>query len=237
MRILLVEDNLDLTDSVVQHLRRTGNAVDHEADGLNALRFLEHERYDLVLLDIGLPRLDGLSLLAELRRRGDATPVLMLTERSDIEDRISALDVGADDYIGKPFDFRELAARCRALTRRRQAQAQTSSLVRIGPMLMDNAARRLRFEDRTIDLPNREYSLLEILVGRLGQVVSKAEITNRLFALSEEAGSNTVELYVARLRKKLPQQFLRIVTVRGTGYLAETLRDCAQAQPGGGAHE
>ncbi|MBO7941667.1 winged helix-turn-helix transcriptional regulator, partial [Streptomyces sp. S9] len=106
-----------------------------------------------------------------------------------------------------------------------------------GPMLMDNAARRLRFEDRTIDLPNREYSLLEILVGRLGQVVSKAEITNRLFALSEEAGSNTVELYVARLRKKLPQQFLRIVTVRGTGYLAETLRDCAQAQPGGGAHE
>lgn len=235
MRILLVEDNLDLADSVVQHLRRTGNAVDHQADGLSALRFLEHERYDLVLLDIGLPAMDGLSLLAELRRRGDATPVLMLTERSDIEDRISALDVGADDYIGKPFDFRELAARCRALTRRRQAQA--SSLVRIGPMTMDNAARRLRFEDRTIDLPNREYSLLEILVGRLGQVVSKAEITNRLFALSEEAGSNTVELYVARLRKKLPQQFLRIVTVRGTGYLAETLRECAQAQPAGGAHE
>lgn len=235
MRILLVEDNLDLADSVVQHLRRTGNAVDHQADGLSALRFLEHERYDLVLLDIGLPAMDGLSLLAELRRRGDATPVLMLTERSDIEDRISALDVGADDYIGKPFDFRELAARCRALTRRRQAQA--SSLVRIGPMTMDNAARRLRFEDRTIDLPNREYSLLEILVGRLGQVVSKAEITNRLFALSEEAGSNTVELYVARLRKKLPQQFLRIVTVRGTGYLAETLRECAQARPAGGAHE
>lgn len=222
MRIFLIEDNLDLAQAVVQHLRRTGNAVDHESDGLNACRFLEHERYDLILLDIGLPRMDGLSLLAELRRRGDATPVLMLTERSDIEDRISALDVGADDYIGKPFDFRELSARCRALTRRRQAH--TSSLVRIGPLVMDNAARRVKFEDRTIDLPNREYSLLEILVGRLGQVVSKSEITNRLFALSEEAGSNTVELYIARLRKKLPQQFLRIVTVRGSGYLAETIR-------------
>lgn len=227
MRILLVEDNLDLAHAVVQHLRRTGNAVDHEADGLSACRFLEHERYDLVVLDIGLPRMDGLSLLAELRRRGDATPVLMLTERSDIEDRISALDVGADDYIGKPFDFRELSARCRALTRRRQAQ--TSALVRIGPMTMDNAARRLHFHNRTIDLPNREYSLLEILVGRLGQVVSKNEITNRLFALSEEAGSNTVELYVARLRKKLPHDLLRIVTVRGTGYLAETTHGSGMA--------
>lgn len=220
MRILLVEDNDDLADAVVQHFRRTGHAVDRQSDGLCAGRFLETERYDLIVLDIGLPRRDGLSLLGDLRRRGDATPVLMLSERSDIEDRVSALDVGADDYIGKPFDFRELSARCRALMRRPQSQA--SSQVRIGPLVMDNAARRMTLDGQALDLPNREFSLLEILVGRLGQVVSKTELTNRLFCLNDDAGPNAIELYVARLRKKLLNSPLRIVTVRGTGYLAET---------------
>ncbi|MGE8250437.1 MAG: response regulator, partial [Stenotrophomonas bentonitica] len=175
--------------------------------------------FDLVVLDIGLPKLDGLRVLAGMRERGDSTPVLMLTARDGIEDRVQALDVGADDYLGKPFDFREFEARCRVLLRRTRGQA--SEVVQIGGFQFDNAAHRVSLEGQPIELPNREYRLLEILMGRLGQVVGKDEIGNGLFGFDDEAGPNAIELYVGRLRRKLADAPLRIVTVRGSGYLLE----------------
>ncbi|KAF1022879.1 MAG: Transcriptional regulatory protein tctD [Paracidovorax wautersii] len=221
MRILVVEDDPDLADAVVRRLRRQGHAVDWQSDGAAAARVLSYEPFDLLLLDIGLPGLDGLGILRGLRERGDKTPVLMLTARADIEDRVHALDVGADDYLDKPFDFRELDARCRALLRRPQGQA--SGLWRVGGLEIDSAARRVRLGGQELDLPNREYSLLEVLVGRLGRVVSKDEIASRLFSFDEEVGLNAVEVYVGRLRKKVAASQLRITTVRSSGYRADVV--------------
>jgi len=196
MRLLLVEDNPDLADAIIRRMRRSGHAVDWQADGLAAASVLRYQSFDLVVLDIGLPKLDGLRVLAGMRERGDSTPVLMLTARDGIEDRVQALDVGADDYLGKPFD---------------------------------NAAHRVSLDGEPIELPNREYRLLEILVGRLGQVVGKDEIGNGLFGFDDEAGPNAIELYVGRLRKKLAGAPLRITTVRGVGYLLEASDDSADA--------
>lgn len=231
MRLLLVEDNPDLADAIIRRMRRSGHAVDWQADGLVAASLLRYQRFDLVVLDIGLPRLDGLRVLAGLRERGDRTPVLMLTARDGIEDRVQALDVGADDYLGKPFDFREFEARCRVLLRR--ARGNASELLQIGDFQFDNAARRVTLAGESIDLPNREYRLLEILVGRLGQAVSKDEIGNQLFGFDDEAGPNAIELYVGRLRRKLAAAPLRITTVRGMGYLLEANSDasvCAEGE-------
>lgn len=219
MRILLVEDNPDLADAIVRRMRRSGHAVDWQRDGLEAAAVLRYQRFDLVVLDIGLPRLDGVRILAGLRERGDATPVLMLTARDGIEDRVRALDVGADDYLAKPFDFREFEARCRVLLRRNRGQAREQ--VRIGDFVFDNAAHRVSLNGQVVELPNREYRLLEILIGRLGQVVSKDEIGNGLFGFDDEAGPNAIELYVGRLRRRLAQAPLQILTVRGSGYLLE----------------
>lgn len=218
MRILVIEDDEDLADALVRRLRRIGHAVDWQHDGLAASGVLEYEQFDLIVLDVGLPRLSGLDVLARLRERGDKTPVLMLTARADIEDRVYALDVGADDYLAKPFDFRELEARCRALLRR--PQGQISETLRFGALSIDGAARQVSFENQRLDLPNREYSLLEILVGALGRVVSKDEIARKLFGFDDEAGPNAIEVYVGRLRKKLEGTPLRIDTQRGAGYIA-----------------
>jgi len=219
MRLLLVEDNPDLADAILRRMRRIGHAVDWQSDGQAAQRVLGYERFDLVILDIGLPTLDGLSLLTHLRARGDTTPVLMLTARDGIEDRVEALDVGADDYLGKPFDFRELEARCRVLLRRHHAQP--GAAINIGGFTFDDAAHRVTLDGEPIDLPNREYRLLEILLRRLGQAVSKDEIGNGLFGFDDEAGPNAIELYIARLRRKLTNAPLTISTIRGVGYLLE----------------
>lgn len=219
VRILLVEDNEDLADAIVRRMRRSGHAVDWQSDGIRAASVLGYQSFDLIVLDIGLPRMNGLSLLAGLRGRGDATPVLMLTARDGIEDRVNALDVGADDYLGKPFDFREFEARCRVLLRRNRGQA--AGVVQIGGFVFDSAAHRASCDGEAIELPNREFRLLEILIGRIGQVVSKDEIANGLFGFDDEAGPNAIELYVGRLRKRLAAAPLRIVTVRGAGYMIE----------------
>lgn len=220
MRILLIEDASDLAEAIVHRLTRTGQAVDWLADGLDASDVLAYQEYDLVILDIGMPRRDGLQILSDLRQRGCKTPVLMLTARAEIEDRVRALDVGADDYLPKPFDFREFDARCRALLRRRQNQA--SGVTRIGELSFDRARRRVTLNGTVLELPNREYRLLEILIGQFGNVVSKDEIVRQLFNFDDEAGSNAIELYVGRLRKKLGATALIIRTVRGAGYIAET---------------
>ena len=205
--------------------------MDWQSDGLKADSVLRYQSFDLIVLDIGLPRLDGLGLLAGLRDRGDATPVLMLTARDGIDDRVRALDSGADDYLSKPFDFREFEARCRVLLRRNRGQA--AAVVQVGGFAFDAGAHRVTLDGEAVELPNREFRLLEILIGKLGQVVSKDEIGNGLFGFDDEAGPNAIELYVGRLRKKLAAAPLRIVTVRGAGYMIEAGANDAGAGEGG----
>lgn len=218
MRIMIVEDDPDLGDALAKRFRREGHAVDLQRDGESADGVLQYQNYDLIILDIGLPSMDGFSVLQALRRRGSVTPVLMLTARSDIEDRVGALDVGSDDYLSKPFDFRELEARCRALLRRSQGIA--SSETRAGRLVFDRAARSARIGDTVLTLPNREYRLLEIFIGNLGRALSKEQIAAQLFDFDDEAGDNAIELYVGRLRRKLGDAFT-IRTLRGFGYIAD----------------
>jgi two-component system response regulator TctD len=218
MRILVVEDDPDLGDALQRRLRRDGYAVDLLTDGKAADEVLRYQSYEVIVLDIGLPSMDGFAVLKALRRRGDRTPVLMLTARSDIEDRVTALDVGADDYLAKPFDFRELDARCRALMRRTQGLAE--GVTTIGELTFDRGAKIARLNDIQLNLPNREYRLLEIFVGNLGRVLSKDQIASQLFDFDNEAGANAIEIYVGRLRRKLGGA-LTIKTLRGLGYVAE----------------
>lgn len=222
MRILLVEDDPDLGDAILRRLRREGYAADWQKDGQAAYEVLGYQSYDLLVLDIGLPRMNGFALLRALRAKGDRTPVLMLTARSEIEDRVHALDVGADDYLPKPFDFREFDARCRVLLRRSQGIA--SSETRIGRLVFDRSAKVASLDGLPLDLPRREYRLLEIFVGNVGRVLSKEDIASQLFDFDDEAGVNAIELYVGRLRKKLDGA-LAITTRRGLGYVAEEIAD------------
>lgn len=222
MRIMVVEDEPDLGDAIQRRLRRDGYAVDLIVDGKTANEVLHYQTYDVIVLDIGLPKMDGFAVLRALRRRGDRTPVLMLTARSDIEDRVTALDVGADDYLAKPFDFRELNARCRALMRRTQGLA--SGVTQLGKLTFDRSAKIATLNDIQLHLPNREYRLLEIFVGNLGRVLSKDQIASQLFDFDNEAGSNAIEIYVGRLRRKLDGA-LAIKTLRGLGYVAEICED------------
>lgn len=218
MRILVVEDDVDLGDAVQRRLRRDGYAVDWQRDGQSADEVLRYQNYELVVLDIGLPRRDGFSVLRGIRSRGERTPVLMLTARSEIEDRVGALDVGADDFLSKPFDFREFDARCRALLRRSQGIA--SSVTTLGELVFDRSAKTVTVGNTLLDLPRREYRLLEILIGNLGRVLSKDDISSQLFDFDDEAGTNAIEVYVGRLRRKL-RNTLNIRTMRGLGYVAE----------------
>lgn len=219
MRILVVEDDADLGDALMRRLRRDGHAVDWAQDGETADDILAYQAYEVVVLDIELPGMSGFDILRELRRRGSKTPVLMLTARSNIEDRVDALDVGADDYLSKPFDYREFDARCRALLRRSQGLA--TGFTQIGNLVFDRSAKVVRIGDTQLILPNREYRLLEILIGNLGRVLSKDQISSQLFDFDDEAGPNAIELYIGRLRRKLGEDDLVIRTVRGLGYVAE----------------
>lgn len=218
MRILVVEDDPDLGDVLRKRLRKDGHGVDLEPDGEAADEVLRYQEYEVVVLDIGLPNMDGIEILRAMRLRGCKTPVLMLTARSDVQDRIDALDIGADDYLSKPFDFREFDARCRALLRRSQGLA--SGTTRIGDLIFDRAAKMARIGDTQLTLPNREYRLLEILIGNLGRVMSKDLIFEQLFDFDDEAGPNAIELYIGRLRRKLGDALV-IRTIRGLGYVAE----------------
>lgn len=218
MRILVVEDDADLGDALVRRLRRDGYAVDWQRDGKSADEVLQYQGYDLIVLDIGLPRRDGIAVLRSLRARGEVTPVLMLTARSNIEARVDALDVGADDYLSKPFDSREFDARCRALLRRSQGLA--SGVSTIGELVFDRSAKTATLAGQPLDLPRREYQLLEIFIGNIGRVLSKDDIATQLFDFDDEAGINAIELYVGRLRRKLGGA-LTIRTKRGFGYVAE----------------
>jgi two-component system, OmpR family, response regulator TctD len=218
LRILIVEDDKDLGDALLRQLRREGHAVDWQSDGTTADEVLRYQQYELLVLDIGLPRTDGFEILRRLRSRGERVPVLMLTARSAVEDRVTALDVGADDYLAKPFDFREFYARCRALMRRSQGIA--SGVTTVGKLVFNRNSKLVAIGDVQLSLPNREFRLLEIFVGNLGKSLSKEQIAAQLFDFDDDAGDNAIELYVGRLRRKLGDA-LTIRTIRGIGYLAE----------------
>lgn len=218
MRVLLVEDDGLLGDGVAAGLRQAGYTVDWVRNGLDASHALGVERYGAVLLDLGLPGRSGFEVLRELRGRGDATPVLILTARDAVPDRVKGLDAGADDYLVKPFDLAELAARVRALTRRGAGRA-AAALVH-GRLALDPAAHRVTLAGAEVALSRREFAVLEALLENRGRVLSKEQLENALYGWDDEFSSNTVEVYVHHLRKKLGDDLIR--TVRGVGYLIPT---------------
>ncbi|MGE6781397.1 response regulator transcription factor [Ensifer adhaerens] len=216
MRIFLVEDTRDVGEAISRRLEKVGHTVDWQTDGQAAADILEFTDYDLVILDVMLPGLDGFEILRHLRARKKTTPVLVLTARSEIEDRVGALDLGADDYLVKPFDFRELEARTRVLLRRRQGDP--TNVIECGDLVLDRNSRSVRVGNREVQLKRREITLLEVLAARPGRVFSKDELLDRLFGFDENVNPNAVELYVGRLRKKIEGSSVRIVTIRGLGY-------------------
>ena len=218
MRLLLVEDNDDLADALAERLRAEGHAVDREADGLAAEAAVATGGFDVVVLDIELPGRDGRAVLRAMRGRGDATPVLVLTARSEVDDRVDGLDSGADDYLVKPVDFRELAARVRVLGRRGAGQA--SNVFVAGALAFDRGARRATLAGADLELRHRELQLLEVFVSNLGRVVSKEDVAGRIYTFDEAPSLNAVEQLVTRLRRRLEGSTLSIRTLRGLGYLA-----------------
>lgn len=219
MRILIVEDDEVLGEAISQRIARQGHGADLATSGDKANNILRHQEYDLVILDLNLPGMNGDKVLANLRDRHSNTPVLILTARGQVEDRIHLLDLGADDYLTKPFDFGELEARCRALLRRHQGQAH--DVVTYADVSLDRNACTVKVDERSIDLKPREFRLLEIFITHTGRVLSKEELMDHLYSFDETPSPNAIELYVARLRKKLGDSALEIRTLRGLGYLLE----------------
>jgi two-component system OmpR family response regulator len=219
MRILIAEDDQVLADGLLRSLRGAGYAVDQVGTGSEADAALASHEFDLVILDLGLPRLHGLEVLRKLRARGSSMPVLILTAADSVEQRVKGLDLGADDYMAKPFALSELEARVRALTRRGAGGGAT--LLKHGRLVFDQTGRVAMVDDQTLDLSAREVSLLEILLTRSGRMVSKTQLVDHLCEWGEEVSTNAIEVYVHRLRKKLEPSGVKIVTVRGLGYCLE----------------
>ncbi|MEM8541225.1 MAG: response regulator transcription factor [Pseudomonadota bacterium] len=216
MRFLLVEDNLELANAISSRMRQDGHVVEHAAKLDDATAFVETGEYDLILLDIMLPDGDGRSFLKRHRESDLDTPVIILTARSEVSDRIGSLDLGADDYVTKPFDHAELEARCRAILRRKAGNFQT--VVEIGGIVFDPVAGRLEVLGEKVTLRNRELRLLEVFINAPGQVFSKQKLADRLFAYDDDASENAIEVYIGRLRKHLEKSALNITTLRGLGY-------------------
>ncbi|SFU19221.1 response regulator transcription factor [Sedimentitalea nanhaiensis] len=217
MRILIVEDAADLAEAIAARLGRVGMACDLAGDVETAEDFFAVQRYDAAVLDINLPDGTGTELLRQLRARGDRTPVLMLTAQFSVDDRVGALDLGADDYLVKPFDQRELEARLRALTRRNNEQKR--DVICLGPLSYWPSSQTAEISGDRLDLTRREAALLGLLLRQVGQVLSKDRLYEGLFAFSEmDVGLNAIELYIARLRKKISGSGVAIQTQRGFGY-------------------
>ncbi|MEP5153198.1 response regulator transcription factor [Planktotalea sp.] len=219
MKYLLVEDNLDLAEAISARIQLDGHIVDHAAKIEDASDFARTGEYDLILLDIMLPDGDGRSFLKEQRDAQNDTPIIVLTARSQVSDRISMLDLGADDYVTKPFDHAELQARCRAVLRRKSGSAR--SVVTVGDVEFDTLAGHLSVKGKQINLRNRELRLLELLLGSKGQVFSKQKLVDRLFSYDDDVSENAIEVYIARLRKHLEGSRVQIKTLRGMGYRLE----------------
>ncbi len=223
MRLLVVEDDLPLAESLVTLLTSSGYAVDCVHDGASAEALAASEQFDLVILDLNLPQMDGLSLLRAMRARANPAAVMILTARGAAEDRVRGLDLGADDYMAKPFDVREFEARVRSLLRR-QAGLR-SATVTLGAVTLDLTTRQFSAADQPLDLPPRERALLELLLTRAGKVVTKEAIVQSLTALDDMLSDNAIEQYISRPRRRIAPFGLGLRAVRGIGYLLEKAPD------------
>lgn len=221
MRLLLVEDDVRISRFLAKGLREVSYAVDVAMDGEDGLYQAEITEYDLIILDVNLPKKDGFEVCRELRSRGTKVPILMLTARDAVDDRISGLDHGADDYLTKPFEFRELLARLRALSRRHSEIR--SSKMQIADLEIDTVSQRVKRGGRTIDLTSKEYALLEFLAVSRGKVVGREEISTHVWDDNFETFSNLIEVYIKRLRSKMDEGFpiQLIKTRRGAGYVLD----------------
>lgn len=214
MRILLVEDDIMVGESLCRALTQSGHAVDWLRDGDSADSALHAQSFDMMLLDLGLPKRAGLDVLKQLRDRGSAMPVIILTAREALSERITGLDAGADDYLVKPFALEELEARIRAVERRHVGQSKP--LLQCGELTLDPSTREVRFRNEPVQLSAREYQILYVLLRRPGAIISRPDLEEQLFNWDAEIDSNAIEVYIHRLRQKLSPQTIR--TVRGLGY-------------------
>ncbi len=221
MRILLVEDDEMLGDGLRTGLIQYGYAVDWLKDGLSADQALKTETFDIVVLDLGLPKMPGITVLQNLRSRGQTMPVLILTARESIDDRVKGLDSGADDYLTKPFDLDELCARLRALQRRFSSRADP--LLVHGTITLDPAAHTVTLENETVNVSRREFALLQKLLENAGRVLSREHLTQSLYGWGEDVDSNALEVHIHNLRKKFGQSFIH--TIRGIGYMIDKDKD------------
>jgi two-component system response regulator QseB len=219
MRLLLVEDDELLGDAVKTGLTQFGYIVDWLKNGEIAGQVLKTETFDLIILDLSLPKVSGMTLLQAIRQSQNKTPVIILTARESIDDRIKGLDAGADDYITKPFDLNELGARVRALTRR--AQGRADSVLQYANITIDPAAHSVLMDGKPINVPRREFALLQKLVESHGQVLSREQLMQSMYSWDEEVDSNALEVHIHNLRKKLNANFIR--TIRGVGYLVDKI--------------
>ncbi|MDF1707041.1 MAG: response regulator transcription factor [Paracoccaceae bacterium] len=218
MNIMLVEDNHDLGEAIERRLRAAGHLVTWNTDGQGVLDEVLLDEPDAIILDLTLPEADGLTILRQLRRNRRDLPVLVITAKAEIDDKVSLLDQGADDYLVKPFDMRELEARLRALTRR--PAGHVASRLELGLLELEPTGKVLWLEGRLVDLGLREFRLLETLMGMAGRVVTRERLMSRLFDLEDGGSENALELLVSRVRRKIAGAGVDIVTVRGVGYLA-----------------
>lgn len=216
MKFLLIEDNAALAEAIISRMQLDGHAIDHAENLSSAIRFSESTDYDLILLDIMLPDGDGREFLSHHRAQAKDTAVIVLTARSQVSDRIGMLDLGADDYVTKPFDHAELQARCRAVLRRKAGSLKT--VTRIGDVEFDPVAAHLSIAGQQVTLRNRELRLLEVLINSPGQIFSKQKLVDRLFSYDDEVSENAIEVYIGRLRKHLEHSDVNITTLRGLGY-------------------
>jgi two-component system, OmpR family, response regulator QseB len=214
MRVLLVEDDAMIAQGLQTALRQSGFAVDWTGDGKSASAALKASTFDLMLLDLGLPQLDGIDVLRELRKRGDATPVIILTARDEIQHRIAGLDAGADDYIVKPFDLDEVTARMRSVLRR--AAGRGDPVIQHGDLRLDPVSHTVEHDGAPVSLSAHEFSVLEALLQRPGSVLSRRQLEDRLYGWDDQIGSNAIEVYIHGLRRKLGSDVIR--TLRGVGY-------------------
>jgi two-component system response regulator TctD len=220
VRILLAEDNPTLASWLGKALAASGFAVDCMADGVATDHVLLTQAYDVVVLDLGLPRMDGLEVLRRLRHRGSRVPVLVLSARGEIDDRVKGLNLGADDYLPKPFKLSELEARIKALIRR--GQGGGAPTMQLGPLEYDSISRAFKLGGELLALRPKEHAVLEVLMARAGRAVSKASLHEQIFTLDAATSPEAVEIYVHRLRRKLEGSKVGIVTLRGLGYVLES---------------